>query len=93
MCYVYNMRYLNNISYVNNMSYVCRLYELYELCKSYECFYESLKISCFLFIYKVEKLNCKNENIERIYLNDMQKKTIFNRILAIEKDFIELRFR
>ena len=46
---------LNNRSYVNNMSYVnyvCRLYELYKLCNSYEYFYESLKINCFLLIYK-----------------------------------------
>ena len=34
------------------MSYVCRLYELYELCKSYEYFYESLKTLVFLFFKK-----------------------------------------
>ena len=33
------------MSYVNNMNYVCRLHELYELCKSYEYFHESLKIT------------------------------------------------
>ena len=38
------------MSYVNNMSYV---YRLYELCKSYEYFYESLKITCFLFLKKL----------------------------------------
>ena len=32
------------------MSYACRLYELHELCKSYKYFYESLKITCFLFL-------------------------------------------
>ena len=44
------MSYVNNMSYVNDMSYLCRLYELYELCKSYESFYESLKLTCFLFL-------------------------------------------
>ena len=38
------------MNYVNKMSYVCRLYELYELCKSYEYFYDSLKIILFLFL-------------------------------------------
>ena len=47
MSYVNNTSYLNNMSYVDNMSYVCRLYELYGLCKAYECFYESLKTACF----------------------------------------------
>ena len=32
------------MSYVNNMSYVCKLYELSELCKLYEYFYESLEL-------------------------------------------------
>ena len=36
------MSYENNMSYT---SYVCRLYELYELCKLYEYFYELLKIT------------------------------------------------
>ena len=36
------------MSYANNMSYVWRLDELYELCRSYDYFYESLKITCFL---------------------------------------------
>ena len=39
------------MSYVNNMGYVCRLYEL---CKSYEYFYESLKITSFWFLKKLE---------------------------------------
>ena len=42
------------MSYVNNMSYVCRLYELYKLCKSYEYFYELLKITCYLFLKNLE---------------------------------------
>ena len=33
------MGYTNDMSYVNNMSFVCRLYEFYELSKSYEYFY------------------------------------------------------
>ena len=39
---------VNNMSYANNMSYVWRLDELYELCRSYDYFYVSLKITCFL---------------------------------------------
>ena len=39
------------MSYVNNMSYACKLSELYELCKSYEYFYESLKNHLF-FVFK-----------------------------------------
>ena len=38
------------MSYVNKMSYLCSLNQLYELCKSYEYFYESLKTICFLFL-------------------------------------------
>ena len=76
------MSNVNNMSYVNNLSYVCRLYELYELLKSYEYFYESLKVTCFLFLTNLEyfsqylrmkNLNYKNENIERKYLKNMQK--------------------
>ena len=47
------MSYVNNMVYVNNTSYVCRLYELYELCKSYEYFYE-LKSLAFLFLKNLE---------------------------------------
>ena len=43
--YVNYMSYVNDISYVCYTSYVCRLYELYELCKSYEYFYESFKVT------------------------------------------------
>ena len=73
------MSNVNNMSYVNNLSYVCRLYELL---KSYEYFYESLKVTCFLFLTNLEyfsqyirmkNLNYKNENIERKYLKNMQK--------------------
>ena len=39
------MSYVNYLSYVSYMSYVCRLCGLYELCKSYEFFYESLKFA------------------------------------------------
>ena len=35
------MSYFNNMTNLNNMSYVCRLYKY---------FYESLKITCFLFL-------------------------------------------
>ena len=42
------------MSYVNNMVYVFRLYEIYELCKSYEYFYDSLKITCFLFLKNLD---------------------------------------
>ena len=38
------------------MSYVCRLYELYELCKLYEFFYELLKIAYFLFSKIFQKI-------------------------------------
>ena len=45
MSYVNNTSYVNNMSYVNNINYACRLYSLYELCKSYDHFYESVKIT------------------------------------------------
>ena len=48
------MSYVNNMSYVYNMIYVCRLHEFYELCKSYENFFESLKIICFFVFNKIE---------------------------------------
>ena len=47
------MSYVKNMSYVNNMGYACRLYELCELCKSYEYFYESLKIVGICFKYNI----------------------------------------
>ena len=75
MSYVNNVSYVSNMSYVNNMSYVCRLYELYELCKSYEYFYESLKITW----------NYKNENIERKYLKNMRK----NQFLTVKNSLLE----
>ena len=64
------------MSYVNNMSYVYRLYKLHELCNSYEYFYESLKITCFLLL----KNKWKNQVLK-----------IKNSILESEKDFIELK--
>ena len=50
MSYVNDMSCVSNMSNINNMSYVCRLHELYELCKSHECFCELLEISSFLFL-------------------------------------------
>ena len=77
MSCVNSMSYINNMIYVNNMSYACRLYHLYELCKSCEYFYESLKnnllfvfkkFGIFLLVCKRElNLHYKNENIERKY--------------------------
>ena len=40
--------------YVNNMNYVRRLFELNELCKLYENFYESLKITQNHLIFALE---------------------------------------
>ena len=38
------MSFKKNMSFVNHITYVCWLYELYELCKLHEYFYESFKI-------------------------------------------------
>ena len=45
-----------------SISYVCRLYELHELCKLCVYFYESLKITSFLFLQNLEfcLLICKD---------------------------------
>ena len=78
------------------MSYLCRLYELYELCKSYLLFYETLKITCFSFFF-LNIQGWKTKTIKTKILKKYEKVPISlnsnNNFLELEKKFIVLEDR
>ena len=79
------------------MSYFCRQYELYELCKSYVLFYETLKITCFSFFFFLNIQGWKTKTIKTKILKKYGKVPISlnsnNNFLELEKHFIVLEDR
>ena len=108
--YTSYVSYVSYLGRLYELYELCKLYEYFMNCLKITCKHLKLvKIAwnIIFFVFKkswffvceyirVENLNYKNENIERKYLNSMQKDQFLkvnNSLLELEKYFIELKDR